>query len=72
MVYQEKIIAWVIRYFKDKSQYFFIEGSKAVQNASFEMYLNLRLTLNIFMSHGLRKKFLQLILISLDSASWEL
>ena len=30
------------------------------------------LTLNIFILHRLRNKFLQLILISLDSASWEL
>ena len=30
------------------------------------------LSLNIFILHRLRNKFLQLILISLDSASWEL
>ena len=30
------------------------------------------LSLNIFILHWLRNKFLQLILISLDSASWEL
>ena len=29
-------------------------------------------SLNIFILHRLRNKFLQLILISLDSASWEL
>ena len=32
----------------------------------------LSLSLNIFILHRLRNKFLQLILISLDSASWEL
>ena len=31
-----------------------------------------RISLNIFILHRLRNKFLQLILISLDSASWEL
>ena len=30
------------------------------------------ISLNIFILHRLRNKFLQLILISLDSASWEL
>ena len=34
--------------------------------------LKQNLSLNIFISHRLRNKFLQLILISLDSASWEL
>ena len=33
---------------------------------------HLNLSLNIFILHRLRNKFLQLILISLDSASWEL
>ena len=31
---------------------------------------NEQLSLNIFILHRLRNKFLQLILISLDSASW--
>ena len=31
-----------------------------------------KLSVNIFILHRLRNKFLQLILISLDSASWEL
>ena len=34
--------------------------------------MSLSLSLNIFILHRLRNKFLQFILISLDSASWEL
>ena len=36
------------------------------------MFKAIMLSLNIFILHRLRNKFLQLILISLDSASWEL
>ena len=49
-----------------------IKKSSISKNLEVLCTLSLSLSLNIFILHRLRNKFLQLILISLDSASWEL